>query len=194
MKNQIIAVLCAHKKTAYLAMEDIEIYDSDRDARSFPGGMPVIAHPPCRAWSAFCSHQAKPAPGEQELGLWCAEQVRKWGGILEQPAHSRLWKAAGLPYPGASEGPLSWSMAIWQSWWGYPQKKATWLYFSGIQISDVSCPLRLTRPAESRRAEQCMSRRQRSATSLPLATWLVNIARKSTGGVEEKARVAQACK
>lgn len=38
----------------------------------------------------------------KELGLWCAEQVRKWGGILEQPAHSRLWEAAGLPRPGSA--------------------------------------------------------------------------------------------
>ena len=64
-----IAVLCVQKNNHYRGMEGVEVYDKQRDARTFPGGMPVVAHPPCRAWSAFCRHQAKPEPGEKALGL-----------------------------------------------------------------------------------------------------------------------------
>lgn len=174
-----MAVLCAHTKSVYHGMEAVEVYDHQRDARSFPGGMPIIAHPPCRAWSAYCSHQARPEPGEKELGLWCADQVRQWGGIMEQPAHSRLWEVAGLPMPGTGENDWSWSMEVWQAWWGFPQKKTTWLYFSGIAASEVHYSLYLTRQGESRRSEQLMSRRQRSETTLAFAQWLVEMARKA---------------
>lgn len=94
-----VAVLCAARNSVYHEMEGVDVFDALRGARSFAGGMPVIAHPPCRAWSAYCAHQAKPAPGEKELGIWCAEQVRENGGVLEQPAHSRLFDAAKLPKP-----------------------------------------------------------------------------------------------
>jgi len=77
-----VAVLCARANSNYVGIPGVQIYDRKRDARTFPGGMPVIAHPPCRAWSVFCAAQAKPEPGEMELGLWCVEQVRRWGGIL----------------------------------------------------------------------------------------------------------------
>lgn len=96
-----VAALCVAPRSAYHDMPGVEAYDMKRDALTFPGGMPIVAHPPCRAWSAYCAHQAKPVAGEMELGLWCADMVRKWGGVLEQPAHSRLFDAACLPKPSA---------------------------------------------------------------------------------------------
>ena len=48
-----VAILCASRKTAYRDIPGVEIYDEDRDARTFPGGMPVIAHPPCRRWTRY---------------------------------------------------------------------------------------------------------------------------------------------
>lgn len=177
-----VAVLCVQRNSAYHGMDGVEAYDLERDARTFPGGMPVIAHPPCRSWSAHCSHQAKPEAGEQELGLWCVEQVIEWGGILEQPAHSRLWGTAGLPEPGQTTGRAFgnwlWSMEVWQAWWGYPMRKATWLMFSQIHPKDVRVPLRLHPRGCDRRREQLMSKNQRSATTLEFARWLVATARQ----------------
>lgn len=158
-------------------MPGLEVYDIKRDARTFPGGMPVVAHPPCRSWSAKCRHQAKPEPGEQMLGLWCAAQVRLHGGILEQPAHSHLWKAAGLPAPGDPETSTSYTLQTWQAWFGYPMKKATWLYFCGIDRDKVEIPFRLHPPGNDRRREQVMSKRQRSETIPAFAEWLVALAR-----------------
>lgn len=174
----MIAILCASPKSAYFRLKGVQIFDRRRDARSFGGGMAIVAHPPCRAWSAHCGHQAKPEPGEKDLGLWCVEQVRRWGGVLEQPANSRLWAAAGLPVPGQPESVDSWSAEVWQAWWGYPMRKATWLYFSKIRECDVEFPFRLHPRGGDRRAEQVMSRHQRSATTPEFAEWLVGVAQK----------------
>jgi len=185
-----VAVLCVSPRSVYHGMPGVDAYDSDRDARTFPGGMPVVAHPPCRTWSAYCRQLVKATPeqikAEQALAFFCLEQVCKWGGILEQPAHSRFWFAAGLPRPG-SKGELGWTAEVWQAWWGYPVKKATWLFFSRITHA-VDYPLRLHARGKDRRAVQLMSHRQRSATTPAFAEWLVQHARKATNGKYESIR------
>lgn len=173
-----IAVLCVNRNSVYKNIDGLEVYDRSRDARNFKGGMAVIAHPPCRSWSVFCAHQAKPEVGERELGLWCADQVRKWGGVLEQPAKSRLWEAAKLPKPGWHDNGDGWSIEVWQAWWGYPMKKATWLFFSGVEKKDVVLPIRLHPQGGDRRAEQVMSHAKRSETIKEFGIWLVNIVQR----------------
>lgn len=172
-----VAVLCVQRNSVYRDMLGVETYDQERDARTFPGGMPVIAHPPCRAWSRHCSHQAKPDAGEKDLGLWCVDQVRKWGGILEQPAGSRLWDAAQLPKPGWTHTRDLWAMEVWQAWWGYPMRKATWLLFARICPMTVRTPLQLHPRGCDRRREQLMSKNERSKTTEQFARWLVTTAR-----------------
>lgn len=179
---QPVAALCVARRSVYHTMAGVEAYDALRDARTFPGGMPVVAHPPCRTWSAYCRQLVKASPevyqAEQQLGLWCAEQVRTWGGILEQPAHSHLWDAAGLPNPGIVTDSAGWSLEVWQAWWGYPVRKATWLFFAGIDPSEVTPPLKLHPKGRDRRAVQLMSHNQRSATHPAFAEWLVEHARR----------------
>jgi hypothetical protein len=174
-----VAVLCASKNSIYNAIPGVVVYDQDRDAFSFPGGMPVVAHPPCRAWSAYTRHQAKPTPTEKELGLWCAVTLLQCGGVLEQPAHSHLFEEAGLPKPGHRCGTL-FTIAVWQAWWGYPTRKATWLCFNLVDIDTIRPPLLLHPDGGDRRAFQLMSRQQRSATSPDFARWLVDIAKTAT--------------
>ena len=173
-----VSVLCVAQNSFYKSLPGVDCYDFRRDARTFAGGTPVVAHPPCRAWSAFCSHQAKPAEGEKELGLWCCEQLRRWGGVLEHPAHSRLFAAAELPLPGETRAHL-WTVQVSQAWWGYPLRKATWLCFSGISKNLVNMPFRLHARGNDRRREQCMSKNQRSQTMPAFAVWLVELARKA---------------
>lgn len=110
--------------------------------------------------------------------MWCVEQVKQWGGVLEQPAHSRLWDAAKLPRPGwATNGDL-WATEVWQNCWGYPMKKATWLLFSKVSPLFVLYPFKLHPEGADRRTEQLMSKRQRSATTPAFAAWLVDKARQ----------------
>jgi hypothetical protein len=183
-----VAVLCAAKNSVYKTIEGIEVYDQARDARTFDGGMPIVAHPPCRAWSAFCRHQAKPQPGEKELAPMCVEWMRKCGGVLEHPAHSTLWATLGLPRPGERTVKGMWSMHVQQSWWGDSRSKNTWLLFCGIEPNQIEVPFALHNPRGDRRTWQLMSKEQRAATPIAFAHWLVDVARRTE--IHEIARKA----
>jgi hypothetical protein len=199
-----VAILCAARKTAYRDIEGLEIYDEVRDCRNFPGGMPMIAHPPCRRWTRYGMAMVKARltrhnietpeeeiNAERELGLWCAQQVKEHGGILEQPAGSKLFAAAGIPLPGSPQGPDSFSLAIWQCWWGYPVRKGTWLYFRGISQFSIDIPFRLWNPPPGQqwywynRGKGSGNAHIRSHTVPALARWLVDLAR--TANVKQEA-------
>lgn len=174
-----VSVLCVHSNSVYKGMECVDAFDQARDVRSFMGGTPVVAHPPCRAWSAYTAHQAKPAPGEKELGLLCADWLRSEGGVLEHPAHSRLFAAAGLPMPGERRGDLC-TILVLQAWWGYPMRKATWLCFSRVRLNRLDIPYQehdSRAGLGDRRRQQVMSKNQRAATHPAFAEWLVSAAR-----------------
>lgn len=177
--SEQIAALCVSAKSVYRTMENVVCYDKARDARTFAGGMPIVGHPPCRAWSAYCAHQAKPIPGEKDLGPFVVEWLKRCGGVLEHPAHSRLWAACGLPRPGLTARRDLWSAEVLQAWWGDTRTKTTWLCFFGISPNDVQWPLRLHDPRGDRRRWQLMSSTQRSATNPEMAKWLVDVARKA---------------
>lgn len=157
----------------------MEIWDRARDMRTFTGGMPVVAHPPCRSWSAFCAHQARPEPGEKELGPLCVEWLRQCGGVLEHPAHSRLWEACGLPRPTAGLWEGVWTAEVQQAWWGDTRSKRTWLAFFGIPRAVVVIPYRLHDARGDRGRWNALSKNRRAATPLPMAQWLVDVARKT---------------
>ena len=95
----MIAVLFARDDSRYKELDGYDVYDINKDARTFCKKIPVIAHPPCRAWGML-SHMANPREGEKQLAYLALAQVRLNGGILEHPAGSRLWKEAPLPLPG----------------------------------------------------------------------------------------------
>ena len=98
----IVSVLFARADSYYKTIPYVDVYDAERNAMTWIGGTPVVAHPPCRAWASL-QHCAKPKPGEKNYALWSIEQVRTWGGVLEHPQRSTLWEVAGLPKPG--QGP-----------------------------------------------------------------------------------------
>jgi hypothetical protein len=181
-----VAVLCCAKNSVYKTLSNVECYDAARDVRTFAGGMKIVAHPPCRTWSAYCAHQAKPEPGEKELGPLCVDWLRKCGGVLEHPAHSRLFDACKLPKPGWTVGwkkgemPI-WSMEVLQGWWGDTRSKKTWLCFFGIHPTDFRVPYRFVDAVGDRRRWQLMSKTQRSATHPAMAEWLVQTARAAKG-------------
>lgn len=176
---RLVSVLCAGCRSVYRGIPGVDVYDAARDARTFVGGTPVVCHPPCRSWSAYCAHQAKPLPGERDLGPWCVEQLRRCGGVLEHPAYSRLWSACGLPLPGQMTRGDLWSAEVLQAWWGDTRTKTTWLLFCGLSPNSVQFPIRLHDPRGDRRRWQVMSHTQRSATVPAMAQWLVDAARRS---------------
>jgi hypothetical protein len=119
--------------------------------------------PPCRSWSRHLAHQAKPEPGERDLGLWCIRQVEKWGGVLEQPAGSRLFDH--LP---AGIGRRQY---VAQGWFGCPTLKPTWLWWVGY--SPPAAPFRLVN-VQRADAFARLSSNRRSATTPEFARWLLN--------------------
>ena len=79
-----VAVLFARPDSIYKTFPAIDVFDELRDARTFRGGCPVVAHPPCRAWSRMKAF-AKPKPWEKDLARWAVQVVRENGGVLEHP-------------------------------------------------------------------------------------------------------------
>ena len=179
-----VSVLFARADSIYKSIASCDVYDAARDARSYLGGLPIIAHPPCRSWGRVRG-LAHIIPEEQQLGLWAVEQVRTWGGILEHPQGSTLWPAAGLPEPGHRDRWDGFTLLIEQFWFGHRAAKPTWLYFAGCPDNSIpTLPWVGGRPTHVVCSSSCrnkfrrpeVSRPERDATPLRLAHWLVKAA------------------
>lgn len=135
-----VAVLFARCDSVYKTLPGCDVWDIERDARLWPGGSPVVAHPPCRAWGSMRQF-AKPREDEKALALFALDAVRKWGGVLEHPAESTLYAAAKMPAPGRFPDEFGgWSFAIDQFHFGHRAEKATWLYVVGIEPDELPPP------------------------------------------------------
>jgi len=192
--NPPVAVLFARRDSIYKMLDGVDVWDIDRDARTWPGGCPVIAHPPCRAWGRL-RHFAKPLPGERELALWAVEQIRRWGGVLEHPAASQLWPAAGLPAVGHRDEFSGWTFGVQQWWFGHRAAKATRLYIVGCEPKRLPpIPFRLGEPSHVVQSSKRIGHRphiskaEREHTPLAFAEWLIEVAREAwVRTCEEKA-------
>jgi len=200
-----VAALFVRADSVYKTMVGVDCYDIDRNALTWPGGCPVVAHPPCRGWGKLF-YFAKPAPGELDLGPWAVQQVRTYGGVLEHPKDSKLWDACGLPRPGQVDAWGGWTLPISQHWWGHRAEKMTWLYIVGSSPRDIpTIPLRLgpathviarsrMRRKDGRRLRKGMAgwrpevtKAEREHTPPQLAEWLVEVARRCTVPVRQAA-------
>lgn len=145
----MIAALYIDPAGAYANLSGVELWDEERDARLYDGPWPVVAHPPCHLWVNFAALNFKRYGGEHNRpgndgGCFAAAlaAVRKWGGVLEHPADSRAWATHGLPSPPDAGGWLrtfdgGWVCEVWQSAYGHPARKRTWLYFVGGTPPDL---------------------------------------------------------
>ncbi len=108
---------------------------SDRDARTYEGPHPIIAHPPCGPWGRFWWNY-KGGEGDKSCGPRAIEQARAWGGVVEHPSESGLWKELELPRPGEPvDQHGGWTLEVDQCDWGHPARKRTWLYIVGLKTS-----------------------------------------------------------
>lgn len=188
MKKEV-AILFARKDSIYKALPGCDVYDIDRNAMTFPGGLPIVAHPPCRAWGRL-RHFAKPRPGEKELALWAIDQIRTWGGVLEHPATSTLWHEKNLPLGADRDEWGGFTLSVDQFWWGHKARKRTWLYVCGVAPSEIpAMPIRLdavthvvnlfskVRKQKGRYHRPEITKAEREATPPDLARWLVELAK-----------------
>lgn len=185
-----VAVLFARQDSIYKAISGCDVFDIDRDARTYTGDLPVVAHPPCRAWGRLRQF-AKPRPDEKDLAIFAIDQIRRLGGVLEHPAQSSLWPVAGLPPCGASGDAYGgWSLAVDQFWFGHRARKRTFLYICGIEPSQLpplplvlgDAPMIITssrrRAADGSRYRKAVPDVEREATPRDFALWLLEVARR----------------
>lgn len=45
-----VAALYVERDGAYYGLEHVDPWDVERDARTYAGPWPVVAHPPCNTW------------------------------------------------------------------------------------------------------------------------------------------------
>jgi hypothetical protein len=190
-----VAVLFARADSVYKTMPDVDVYDIERDARTYAGPLPVVAHPPCRTWGTL-AHLFKHPEGERQLAPWAVDQVRKFGGVLEHPAKSRLWPELGLPEIGKVDAFGGWTLAIKQSDFGHRAEKKTRLYIVGCNPDDVpKMPITLGIPTHVISQNRTLPGGVRLKKGMPgwrpdcteaeqehtppdLAVWLVELARR----------------
>jgi hypothetical protein len=121
-----------------------DCYDERRDARTYAGNSPVVAHPPCQLWGKMAKVNYARWGGEHNRPgndggcfKFALDTVDRCGGVLEHPADSYAWREYGLPLPftGWTQwsvgGKLAWVCEVWQSAYGHRAQKRTWLYCAG---------------------------------------------------------------
>lgn len=159
-------------------------YDEKRDGKTYDGPHPVVAHPPCGPWGRLkflCKYQ------DPECGTRAVEQVRKFGGVLEHPQHSSLWKACGLPKPGEDADAFGgYTIEVRQVSWGHCCAKPTWLYVVGVPRDVVLSEVltggeethRITNGSRGKTHLPRATSKQASASPPRFAEWLLSIARR----------------
>ncbi len=137
-----VAALYVEPDGAYIGLPGVDPWDEARDARTYAGPHPVVAHPPCQRWGRFW-HGSTRKPHQFKLGDdgGCFESalraVLTYGGVLEHPAHSRAWDVFGLRKPVAGAGWQRSDMGhpsngysvcyVEQGHYGHMSRKPTWL-------------------------------------------------------------------
>lgn len=179
-----VAALYVDPKGPYVGMEGVDAWTEDRDARMYPGPGPCVLHPTCGPWSRLKAHSKHQDP---TLGPIAVAQCRAYGGVLEHPADSSLWKHCDLPRP---EERLfdpwdGFTVSVRQVDWGHRAAKPTWLYICGVPYGAVDP----RRPARTPTAKitnndrpgmkdlERLSALEARLTPLEFAEWLVSIAR-----------------
>lgn len=176
-----------------------EWFDEARDAKTYAGSLPVVAHPPCGPWGPLRHLNEKQDPS---CGPHAVELVRRLGGVLEHPKGSKLWEHCGLPKPG--DLPDAWggqTFAVNQCDWGHVARKPTWIYVVGTRSFPPAPPPGTPthwcsgfRSSTSRNPKhyrqngsavppgiKVASAQQRRRTPVAFAQWLVEVAANCAG-------------
>lgn len=193
-------VLFAANRSIYKTL-GLNCYDAKRDARTYHGPAPVIAHPPCQLWCKmanlnFSLHPAeKNRPGNDGgLFLFAMYAVERWGGVLEHPAYTKAWPHYGLRRPsrhgGWSRSGPGWVCEVAQSAYGHRAEKKTWLYCCG---TTKPLPPRWDTPKGTHCVHRgsgkiCLdkiplTKKEANATPLEFAQYLIALAGSCSGGV-----------
>jgi len=206
-----VAALYVESDGAYSDLAGVDPWDEARDARTYLGPWPVVAHPPCQRWGRFW-HGSTRKPHQFKLGDdgGCFEaalnDVRVWGGVLEHPCDSHAWSHFGLNRPPRAggwvpDGHGGWTCCVYQGHYGHLAGKPTWLLVYGLALCQLprlqwgKVEQRLHPTALARHGYEKARRigmlsmvggkdktRIRNATPAPFRDLLLQIARRVEGG------------
>lgn len=126
-----IPVLFTAYNSLYNDNDIFDCYDVKRDAFSYTGRIPLIAHPPCRLFSRL-RKLSSANPLEKKCAYFALARIRQFGGILEHPRSSTLWLNGGFVLDGSVDDYGGFLRSVNLSWFGFPAQKRTMLYFCGI--------------------------------------------------------------
>jgi hypothetical protein len=183
MGDHNVAALFVRADSVYKRMPGVDCWDAERDARLYAGPWPVVAHPPCRLWGMM-KHYSNADPAEKQLAIYAVEQVRRFGGVLEHPAHSRLWLESGLGGPGSGVDEFGGqTISLNQFAWGHKALKPTWVYVVGCTVVptmavEVGSPKYCIARCTQRKHLKHVTHAEREMPPPPFAAWLVEIARR----------------
>jgi hypothetical protein len=189
-----VAALYVERGGPYFAMPGVEPWDRDRDARTYAGPHPVVAHPPCGPWG--CLRHLCRRLDERDCAIAAIAAARKRGGVVEHPEHSKLWDALALPEPDEfTDQHGGFTVAVEHCSWGHVARKRTWLYVVGVPRSIVMAgvrtggvPTHWIAGARKRRVGgggtippgiKICSAQQRRRTPPAFAMWLVDLASRA---------------
>lgn len=146
--TRTVAALFVETGGTYFGLPGVEPWDEYRDARTYNGPYPVVAHPPCQRWGRYW-HGSPRKPHQYKLGddAGCfkaaLKAVRTYGGILEHPADSHAWEAFCIERPERyagwhlADGLGGWTCYIEQCHYGHAARKPTWLYTFGCALPEL---------------------------------------------------------
>ncbi len=143
-----IAALFVEAGGVYCGLPGVDPWDAERDARTYAGPWPVVAHPPCQRWGRFW-HGSTRKPHQYKKGddggcfASALDAVRTWGGVLEHPCDSHAWRHYGLTPPKrfagwSPAGDGGWTCYVEQGHYGHESRKPTWLYAVGVVLPELN--------------------------------------------------------
>lgn len=143
MGADMIAALFVQAGGVYFDVPGVDPWPEARNAMTYSGPHPVVAHPPCQLWGPMANvNYARWGGDHNKPGndggkfAFALQAVKMFGGVLEHPALSRAWEAHGLEKPrgkGWTKTSGGFVCEVWQSAYGHRANKATILYYSGDQ-------------------------------------------------------------
>lgn len=152
MDKPMVAALFVETDGCYFGLDGVDPWDEARDARSYDGPYPVVAHPPCQRWGKLWAGQPLHI---KQTGIrktkgddgGCFESalaaVRKHGGVLEHPWQSHAWAHFNINTPPRTGGWISadfhggWTCCVEQRPYGHYARKPTLLYAVGVELPDL---------------------------------------------------------
>jgi hypothetical protein len=90
--SQVVAALWVRRDSPYKDLADVDCYDQDRDAYTYHGPHPVICHPPCGPHGRYRAVSKQDALA----GYHALELAATYGGVVEQPASSQLFRGGQI--------------------------------------------------------------------------------------------------